>query len=673
MKPALDPESTSKRVDMKKIRLIIRFGRALVRLSPGKVTLYVLLTFISQTAIPLTLPLLLARVTNLSQRAQPASGSAKTPGSPNPETGAKGADANQPGGRAPTQPAAATGIVSSYLFWLLLTAALVPLGLYSRLAQADMDNGMEKHLRQGLFDKVIRQTPEFFRRYNPGELSNVLTQTSVEAKNALRSLTVDPLLQLLSLSIATGLIVFELGKMNSDLTWPIVVPMVVLGVVSVSLVQLKGNKPVTKVHKEGQDEGFSLAGLADSAVRSPEEIQVMEAEPLFSRRYQAGLDRLMRLKHGQVRTQELVNAAIGLPTQVILALLYGYIVFEVAFRHGRMEPGIFIALAGIAPQLMMPFRAFAGLGIIASSSWPGVELVTRLLEEDNRIKDLPGARTVDKLAPTLEVRNVDFRYGPNLEKVFEGLTFTAPTARITSLVGRMGQGKTTFFRLALRFFEPDSGQILLGGVPASSLALESLRRHAMIMSQFPAFFHDTVRDNFRVAKPEATDEEIRTLCEETQLWPILEKALGPSPLDCAFAAGMGLSGGEKRLFALTRCLLRDPTFLFLDEPTTNMSNDEKYSLIPMMRAACAGRTVVVVDHDIPWLIRFCDYFVVLDNKRIVQQGTAQQLLAEPGVLKDLYTLAFPQGPLRGTDVDGQRQLAVQIGNGVMEHVIGSAF
>jgi ABC-type multidrug transport system fused ATPase/permease subunit len=597
---------------MKKVRLILRFGLSLIRLCPGHVTAYVAYSFISQTAIPLALPLLLAEITNAFQAAAP-------------------------GARQPN-------LTSPYIWWLVLTFSLFPLAILFRLAQTNMDNRMEKEIREKLFDKVIRQAPEFFYRYNPGQLINVLTQTSIETQQALRSLTVDPLLQVVSVCIATALIVHELGNLKeyAAWVWPLVILMVLFGLASAVVVQLKGQKPVDKAQRDVQMHRFSLMGLCDSVVKSPEEIQAMDAEKLFSDRHDKALDKMMALKRHQVFTMEIVNSAIGLPTQVILASLYGLIVYVAIPGHGGMQPGVFIALAGLTPQLMQPFRAFAMLGITASSSWPAVELVTNLLDEENRIRDLPGAKEIATLEPTLEARNVTFRYGPTLPKVFDDLSFSVPPGKITSLVARMGQGKTTFFRLALRFYDPDEGQVLIGGVPTTSFKLQNLRQHAVLMSQFPSFFHDSVRDNFRIAKPDATDAEIQHLCETTGLWSMLQKAVGgPDTLDKPFAAGMGFSGGQKRLFALTRCLLRNPTFLFLDEPTTNMSNDEKYVLIPMMRAALAGRTVVVVDHDISWLVQFCDHFVVLDSGKIVQNGSSEELLACPGVLQELYSLAVP--------------------------------
>ena len=111
---------------------------------------------------------------------------------------------------------------------------------------------------------------------------------------------------------------------------------------------------------------------------------------------------------------------------------------------------------------------------------------------------------------------------------------------------------------------------------------------------------------------------------------------GPEPLDAPFHAGGPLSGGFKKLFALTRCLLREPRYLFLDEPTTGMDPEVKFEFIEPMRRNCAGKTTLVVDHDILWQLRFCDHFIVLDQGKLVQQGTGIELLGRPGVFRELF-------------------------------------
>src|SRR4029077_11880229 len=222
-------------------------------------------------------------------------------------------------------------------------------------------------------------------------------------------------------------------------------------------------------------------------------------------------------------------------------------------------------------------------------------------------------------------------------RILDDVSFIVPERRVSGFISKAGQGKAIIFRLEPAVYEPQEGQILLGGRPHTSIPLNALRQQIVLMHQLPAFFHDTIRENFLIANPDATDQQIRALCEKTPLWSILENSYGSDPLDRPFGAGNFLSGGERKLFALTRCLLRNPGILLLDEPTTGIDPEEKFELVAMMRDACAGRTVLVVDHDIVgWQVLFCDYFFVLDHGKIVQQGAPGELLSQPGLFKDLF-------------------------------------
>jgi ABC-type multidrug transport system fused ATPase/permease subunit len=120
------------------------------------------------------------------------------------------------------------------------------------------------------------------------------------------------------------------------------------------------------------------------------------------------------------------------------------------------------------------------------------------------------------------------------------------------------------------------------------------------------------------------------------VWSVLQAGIPGNPLDAQFAAGRRLSGGQRKLLALTRCLLRNPAVLFLDEPTVGMDNQEKFGILGMIRQAAKNHTVMVVDHDLRWLLPFCDYFIVLNDGKIAERGSGDELLARRGLFYDLY-------------------------------------
>jgi ATP-binding cassette subfamily B protein len=165
-----------------------------------------------------------------------------------------------------------------------------------------------------------------------------------------------------------------------------------------------------------------------------------------------------------------------------------------------------------------------------------------------------------------------------------------------------------------------------------------------MMAQSPAFFDLTIRENFQVAKPGATDDEIRRMAEKTGLWPILANTFGPNPLDQQFHSGVALSGGQKRKFSLTYSLLRDAPIVFLDEPSTNLSADDLKDLVSTIQSSCANKTVMVVDHILPAFIApLCDYVLVLENGHIIERGTPEELRGlEGGVYRELYEAQLPR-------------------------------
>ncbi len=537
------------------------------------------------------------------------------------------------------------GLVSAYWFWLILAAGGLLISVPLRWVTEWVNGRMANRLRIDVFDNAIRQSPDFFQGRNAGELSTVINQFTQEAQMTMRALILEPVIQGIVLGLTVGLIIYNFVQIQGPdgiemlgMRIPALLPPVIILILSLMSPYLttKIQARVRRRSAELRDSNLALAGLVTGAMQSPEEIQAMNAEAVFGEKHEQALDGYVRARVRQSLVLEWATVLNGLPGWLAPAVLLGMAVAMAVNSPDSVEVGNVVAIFLLAPQLMRPVESLSGILLMAGSSWPGIHQVLTLLEQPPATGDDPQAREVETLVPTLEARAVTFAYPRADTPVFHDLSLTAPTGTITGLVGRMGQGKTTFFRLALRFYEPDEGAILLGGIDVRDIRLDSLRRHVGMMSQFPAFFHDTLRENLRLGGPDASDEELIAACRRTGLWDLLKERLGENPLDAPFAAGAMLSGGQRKLVALTRCLLRDPAFLFLDEPTAGMDNSEKYGLAEPLRRACAGKTVLTVDHDIPWLLNFCDHFIVLDGGRVIEEGSGAELLARDGIFAELH-------------------------------------
>jgi ATP-binding cassette subfamily B protein len=563
------------------------------------------------------------------------------------------APANSPSNAPAETPKSRLLLVS--VLWAVFALAALAMGLPMRAISTKLDLALSNKLRSQLFARLLRQSPEFYHTHESGELNAIVNQFTVEAAMTLRQVSVDMLLQIVTLGITVGLLIYNFQMQGPPPViggvavppWGIPLAIVLFAFISPWVTGKLSNK-VRDVSRDLQEKMVSLNSLVTGAMQSPEEIQAMEAEPLFVAKHDKQLESLLKSRIKNTLTMEYMGLISGLPSWVVQVVMLAFAVFA-AYRSGNpAAAGNVVAIFLLTPQLMGPIQALSVYIIMAGSAWPRIETVNEMMESKARREEKSGTLKVDSIEHTLAAKNLTFSYSPSGRKIFDDISFELPPGKITGFVAKMGQGKTTFFKLALRFYDPQQGEVILGGRPVGDYAADNLYEHIAMMSQFPAFFYDTLRANMQMAKGDAKDEEIRAICERTGVWKILQAGVPGNPLDEEFAGGRRLSGGQRKLLALTRCLLRNPSILFLDEPTVGMDNMEKFAMLEMIQNALKGHTVMVVDHDLRWLLPFCDYFIVLDNGKIAERGSSEELLQRHGLFYELYH-AEDAGPKSGPD------------------------
>jgi ATP-binding cassette subfamily B protein len=544
---------------------------------------------------------------------------------------------------APTAPAPAKkSPLTLVVLWSALALAMLAVRLPMRAVATKLDLALSNKLRSQLFARLLRQSPEFYHTHETGELNAVVNQFAVEATMTLRQVSLDMILQLVTLGITVGLLIYNFDMKPAPVLFGVTIPpaaiplaIVLFAFISPWMTGRMANK-VRDVSRDLQEKMVALNSLVTGAMQSPEEIQAMEAEPMFVNKHDRQLGSLLKSRLKNTVTMEYMGLVSGLPSWIVEVVMLSFAVYS-AYKSGDADAaGKVVAIFLLTPQLMTPIQGLSAYILMAGNAWPAIETVNKMMESRARREEKSGTVNVPSIEPTIAAKNVTFSYTPGGRKIFDDISFEIPPGKITGFVARMGQGKTTFFKLALRFYDPQQGEVLLGGRPVGDYASDNLYNHIAMMSQFPAFFYDTLRANMQMAKQNATDEEIRAICERTGVWKILEAGAQGNPLDQDFAGARRLSGGQKKLLALTRCLLRNPSVLFLDEPTVGMDNKEKFSMLETIKQALKGHTVMVVDHDLRWLLPFCNYFIVLDNGKIAEQGTSQELLQRGGLFAELY-------------------------------------
>lgn len=619
-------------------------GGKLLMISPGIIALYVLI-FLASGFAAIAAPVYYGKVINFLNYHSDAQGQSAGQSAGNRRQEQVSMSSGEKSG-APTS-GTPWGL---YALWAILALGTLVVDIPKNWLTSRMDISMSNKLREKVFDRALRQDPEFFQSNQPGTLNMVLNTMTLETQMTLRRLLVDPPLQLLMLATTGVVVIQQFSRLHGNImvpglsreipaTW--LPAFVLVAALFFPLFIVRMGKNIRASGRDIQQANQALASLVTGVERSPEEIQLMKAETFFSEKHRSNLLQSLRARLKAQLTSGTVNAAGQFPTFFIKLLFLAIGIVLALQQRGASSVGNIVAVVLLAEQVMAPISALSSCLLMVSQSWPSMETVFNLMDRKARSdSDLESVSEEELAAPTLEARNVRFAYGAGLPPVFDGLTLTFAERKRTALIARMGQGKTTLFRLALRFYDPSGGEIRIGGKRSTDWSHAGIRQHIGMMSQFPAFFHDTLRENLRIAKPGATDEELTRLCRTTGMSEILEER--GLTLDTPLAGGDMLSGGQKKLLALTRCLLRSPSILFLDEPTAGVDNTEKFKLLDMLARATAGRTVVVVDHDVNWLLQFCDEFVGLENARVVEHGTLDDVLKKRGLIYHLYTVA--QGP-----------------------------
>lgn len=228
--------------------------------------------------------------------------------------------------------------------------------------------------------------------------------------------------------------------------------------------------------------------------------------------------------------------------------------------------------------------------------------------------------------------NVGFGYSAD-EPVLRDVDLRIPYGQKVALVGPSGAGKSTLAQLLLRLYDPDQGAVLIGGLNIRHCVGAELRKHFAVVPQDPFIFRTTIRHNLRVARPDATDEQMRRACEQANAWEFISRL--PKGLDTSIGeGGSTLSGGQRQRLAIARALLAEQDFFIFDEATSALDTVSERLIQSALEQAMDGRTAILIAHRLA-TVKSCDRILVLKDGRVAQDGTYDELVARPGLFRDL--------------------------------------
>jgi ATP-binding cassette, subfamily B, bacterial MsbA len=490
-----------------------------------------------------------------------------------------------------------------------------------------VSNKVVTDIRGQLFNKMVRLSMDFFNKMRSGLLISRITNETRVVQMALTVVSSDIFKQ--PITIVGAITVLFLMDWKFTLVTLILFPTCLLPL------RIYGRR--ARKALRGQFEGMgemvvtmqeTFAGIRVIKSFAREAHQEKE----FKRSNQLQFSQMMRIIRSMEATGPLVEtiAAVGIG----LALLYVYAANLSAGRFFGLITGIFI--------LYDPIKTLSRIQIVMEQSIAATTAIFALLDSESTVQDVPNAVALRLSQGRIDFENVTFRYANTLTDAISDLTLHIQPGKTHALVGASGAGKSTILSLILRLYDPTSGAVNIDGCDLRSLTQKSLREKIGLVTQETFLFHDTISNNIRFGRLDATPEEVREAAKAAYAHDFIMAQ--PKGYETVIGdKGCLLSGGQQQRLAIARAVLKNAPILLLDEATSSLDSESEQQIQRALAELATGRTVIAIAHRLSTVLS-ADQIIVMDGGRIKEIGRHAELLEKSGYYRRLYDHQFNRIP-----------------------------
>jgi ATP-binding cassette subfamily B protein len=499
-----------------------------------------------------------------------------------------------------------------------------------------------RDLRVALYRQFQAMPFAFFAKQQPGEaVSHVLND--VQGVGGAVSGTLVDIAQNLIILASTTAFVFALD-------WRLA--LVALGFLPLFVVPTRRVGRTRKQLKRAVQARLSeLTGILTEtlSVSGALLVKVFGGEETEVRRFGAKTEDIKQLSLEQSLVGRWFQLLLGLFEAVGPAIVFalgGYLVIK-----GHIALGIVIAFVTVLKRLYGPARQLAGIHVDLMTSYAYFERVFGVLDRMPSIRDAPNAQTLTAVHGRIELRDVSFSYD-GADEILSDINLEIPAGATVAIVGPSGGGKSTIAALVMRLYDTSAGSITIDGFDVREVTCRSLRDSLAMVTQDTFLFHTTVLENLRYGKPSVTLEEVEDAARRTQIHDLIV-SLPDGYHTVVGERGYRFSAGERQKLAIARAILKNPRILILDEATNSLDSESERKVQQALAPLCKGRTTLVIAHRLS-TIRDADLIVVLDQGRIVERGTHDELMANAGLYAWLWHVQTGKRDRRGFVESGDK-------------------
>ena len=489
---------------------------------------------------------------------------------------------------------------------------------------AFLRNGVLKDLRNSLYKKVISLPVGYFTEQRKGDLMARMASDVIEIQTSF--------LSVLELLIREPLTIIFTLLVMFNISWPLTLFVVIFIPTSGIIISIIG-KQLRKKSDLVQKEQGQILSIIDETINGQKVIKTFNATERFISRFAASTQRFFKFSNALVHRNNLAA-----PTSEFLGIAIIGVLLWFGGRMVLLEQSLdgttFIVFMGLAYNILTPAKGISKALFSIRKGDAAAARVVEILTTDNPLKDHPKAENKNSFERDIVFENVTFSYGNR--PVVKDFSLTIKKGETIALVGHSGSGKTTIANLLNRFYDINSGALLVDGTPINKIKKESLYSLIGVVTQEAILFNDSVENNLKLGQPNSTEEQVITAAKAAYAHQFIQE------LPEGYKANIGergskLSGGQKQRLSIARAVLKNPQILILDEATSALDTTSEKSVQQALENLMKKRTSLVIAHRLS-TIQKADRILVLDKGAIVESGSHEELLKIGKVYKSWVAL-----------------------------------
>jgi subfamily B ATP-binding cassette protein MsbA len=515
---------------------------------------------------------------------------------------------------------------------LLLTVALVistflfknAFNYFASQHLTKIKNGVLHDLREKMYDKIISLPISYYSEKRKGDVMARMLGDVNEVQNSffiiLELIVKEPL------TIVFAIV--AMMRISLELTLFVFIFIPISGFIITKI-----GKSLKSKSQNVQKENGYLISIVEESLGGLKVVKSYNSEGYFKSIFNDSIDRLLRLNNSIGKKNNLASPMsefMGIVTIAVLLWYGGNLVLIDKTLNGAL----FIVYLGLAYNILTPAKAISKASYAVKNGLAAAERVFEILEVENTIVNKPNAVKKELFTEKISIENINFKY--EAENVLKNFTLDVPKGKTVALVGQSGSGKSTIANLLTRFYDVQEGSVKIDGIDIKDMTLESLRDLMGLVTQDSILFNDSIKNNIRLGKQDATDEEIIDALKVANAYEFVTAL--PNGINTNIGdAGGKLSGGQKQRLSIARAVLKNPPIMILDEATSALDTESEKFVQVALENMMQNRTSIVIAHRLS-TIQKADKIVVMHKGEIVEQGTHDELLTLNGTYSKLVMM-----------------------------------